>query len=68
MKLYLLLKQSGNNFKNIGVFRGKSIADLKKRLQVDVDRGKRPQGSYVFLTELSLRNQSFYKKTKKRKK
>lgn len=66
MKLYLLLKQTGNNFKNIGVFRGKSMADVKRKLQNDIDKGKRPVGSYVFLSGSALKNQKFYSKRKKR--
>ncbi len=66
MAYYLVLKSVGNNFKNVGVYRASSITAMKKRIQKQVDTGKKPRGEYVVLSNSALKNQQYYMKSKKK--
>tara|TARA_R110000751_G_scaffold15028_2_gene48657 strand:+ start:61 stop:258 length:198 start_codon:yes stop_codon:yes gene_type:complete len=65
MPLYLLLKGKGNDFKNMGVYRGSSMSAMKKKIQKWVDMGKKPKGQYLWLNNSSLKNDAYYQKSKK---
>mgnify|MGYP003149345434 FL=1 len=67
MAYYLVLKSVGNNFKNVGVYTAPSITAMKKRIQKQVDTGKKPRGEYVVLSNSALKNQQYYMKSKKKK-
>jgi len=67
MKYFLVLKSKGNDFKNVGVYRASSISAMKKRIQKQVDAGKKPKGEYWVVTNSALKNQQYYIKSKKKK-
>ena len=67
MAYYLVLKSVGNNFKHAGVYSAPSITAMKKRIQKQVDTGKKLRGQYLVLSNSALKNSQYYMKSKKKK-